>query len=189
MRHAPQPRAMCCTARVGPLQPAFPLVLLQLQAAAGQQAEALVGVAARMERLEKDIRDTGECIGLLFAVSAHAGGSAYPQVRLQSSSCMWSKLTVGTLCPALSTCRGAGGRDAGRVCQAVCPAAEGDGAAAGSARTAAGSSSIRASGSSRSRSSHWCQALAGRCGTAAERVSSGSWTGSSSWAGVGWADR
>ena len=70
MRHAPQPRAMCWSARVGPLQPALPLVLLQLQAAAGQQAEALVGVAARMERLEKDIRDTGECIDLLFAVSA-----------------------------------------------------------------------------------------------------------------------
>jgi hypothetical protein len=35
------------------------LPIQQLQAAAGQQAEALVGVAARMERLEKDIRDTG----------------------------------------------------------------------------------------------------------------------------------
>ncbi len=36
-----------------------PLAALQLQLAAGQQAEALVGVAQRMERLEKDIRDTG----------------------------------------------------------------------------------------------------------------------------------
>ncbi len=33
--------------------------LLQLQAAAGQQAEALVAMAARMETLEKEIRDTG----------------------------------------------------------------------------------------------------------------------------------
>jgi hypothetical protein len=31
----------------------------QLQAAAGQQSEALVALAQRMERMERDIRDTG----------------------------------------------------------------------------------------------------------------------------------
>lgn len=53
------PACACLLTWSGWLPLPCPLAPLQLQLAAGQQAEALVGVAQRMERLEKDIRDTG----------------------------------------------------------------------------------------------------------------------------------
>jgi hypothetical protein len=43
------------------------LPLQQLQAAAGQQGEALVVLAQRLERLEGDIRDTGACPGYVLS--------------------------------------------------------------------------------------------------------------------------
>lgn len=63
------------------------LPLRQLQAAAGQQGEALVALAQRMEKLEVDIRDTGArhlCFVLLpcltsppdFLWSVCGGGAA-----------------------------------------------------------------------------------------------------------------
>ena len=43
-----------------PPRPLAPALSLQLQALAGQQAEVLVGVVQRMEKLEQDIKETGE---------------------------------------------------------------------------------------------------------------------------------